>query len=47
MTTTYETPAVTELGDVAQVTEGQHYSRVDGNSGSTGNRGNGNGGLDS
>lgn len=43
--TNYESPTVEELGDVAALTEGQHYSRVDGNSGTTGNRGNGKGGV--
>jgi|GEM_PF-2120519 hypothetical protein len=41
----YESPAVTELGAVESITEGRHFSRVDGNSGSTGNRGNGKGGV--
>lgn len=41
----YETPSVEELGNVEDVTQGQHFSRVDGNSGTTGNRGGGNGGV--
>lgn len=39
----YQTPAVEELGTVAEVTEGRHFSRCDGNSGTTGNRGSGQG----
>ncbi|THE65151.1 lasso RiPP family leader peptide-containing protein [Salinadaptatus halalkaliphilus] len=35
----YEIPAIVELGAVEELTEGQHFSRVDGNSGTTGNRG--------
>ena len=44
--TEYEAPEVTELGPVETVTEGRHFSRVDGNSGTTGNNGNGGGGLE-
>lgn len=47
MTRDYQAPTVVELGDVEKVTEGNHFSRVDGNSGTTGNRGNGQGGVDS
>ena len=39
--TAYESPEVTELGPVEAITEGRHFSRVDGNSGTTGNRGQG------
>ncbi|MCU4743571.1 hypothetical protein OB955_19350 [Halobacteria archaeon AArc-m2/3/4] len=39
----YTTPEVQKLGAVAEITEGRHFSRVDGNSGTTGNRGNGKG----
>jgi len=41
----YESPKVVELGPVESVTEGRHFSRVDGNSGTTGNNGNGIGGV--
>jgi hypothetical protein len=41
----YERPEIVELGPVESVTQGRHFSRVDGNSGTTGNRGNGNGGV--
>jgi hypothetical protein len=37
----YEEPCIRELGQVATVTLGQFFSRVDGNSGSAGNRGRG------
>lgn len=37
----YEPPRVDDLGDVAQLTEGQHYSNIDGHSGTAGNRGEG------
>lgn len=40
----YTAPNVVELGAVAELTEGRHFSRVDGNSGTTGNRGTGNDG---
>lgn len=40
----YERPSIEELGSVAELTLGQHFSRVDGDSGTTGNRGNGKGG---
>lgn len=43
----YETPAVEALGTVEDVTQGRHFSRVDGNSGTTGNNGVGNGGTGS
>lgn len=42
--TDYRTPAVEELGSVEDLTEGRHFSRVDGNSGTTGNNGVGSGG---
>lgn len=42
----YQTPSVEELGTVAELTEGRHFSRVDGTSGTTGNRGDGRGGVD-
>jgi hypothetical protein len=41
----YETPEIMELGDVEAVTQGRHFSRPDGSSGTTGNRGNGKGGV--
>jgi hypothetical protein len=41
----YEEPRIRELGHVATVTLGQFFSRVDGNSGSAGNRGQGKGGT--
>jgi hypothetical protein len=41
----YEAPQITELGEVEAVTQGRHFSRVDGNSGTTGNNGNGIGGT--
>jgi hypothetical protein len=40
----YEAPEITELGPVEEITEGRHFSRIDGNSGTPGNRGNGRGG---
>lgn len=40
----YDTPAIEPLGTIEDVTGGRHFSRVDGNSGTTGNRGNGKGG---
>ncbi|WP_263018078.1 lasso RiPP family leader peptide-containing protein [Natronobiforma cellulositropha] len=38
----YESPVLEVLGDVEAVTHGNHFSAVDGNSGTTGNRGRGN-----
>lgn len=40
----YQAPEVRELGSIEQVTQGKFFSRGDGNSGTVGNRGNGNGG---
>jgi hypothetical protein len=41
----YHTPTVRELGTIEKVTQGQFFSRVDGNSGNTGNQGDGIGGT--
>jgi hypothetical protein len=38
---TYRAPEVIELGSIEQVTEGQDFSVPDGDSGTTGNRGQG------
>lgn len=38
---TYRAPEVIELGSIEQVTEGGHFSVPDGDSGTTGNRGQG------
>lgn len=43
--TTYQTPAVEELGDVEALTQGGKHSRVDGNSNTVGNAGEGKGGV--
>jgi len=39
----YEPPEITELGSVAEVTEGNNFSRPDANSGSNRGRGKGKG----
>jgi hypothetical protein len=41
--TEYEPPKLERIGDVREVTGGQRFSRPDGNSGTTGNRGRGSG----
>lgn len=42
--TRYEPPKLERLGSIEEVTQGKFHSRVDGNSGGSGNRGNGWGG---
>jgi len=37
----YASPEIATLGPIETVTEGRHFSRVDGNSGTTGNNGGG------
>lgn len=39
----YTSPALERLGTVEQLTQGRHFSSVDGNSGTVGNRGKGKG----
>lgn len=41
----YNTPTIEPLGAIEDVTGGKHFSRVDGNSGTTGDKGNGKGGV--
>jgi len=42
--TRYEPPEIEQLGSVEEATQGKFFSRADGNSGGSGNRGNGPGG---
>jgi hypothetical protein len=41
----YEAPSITVMGELHELTLGQFFSRADGNSGTVGNRGQGQGGV--
>ena len=42
----YSRPELIELGNITEITKGQHFSYPDGYSGTVGNRGEGNKGRD-